>query len=219
METTKKRHEQIYIICLYTCFGLMVEAIHPDCAIISQHLRARDTCNETRESERQNRSLQRGCITDWDGINCWLRAEIGQVVNISCGEVFQPFTSYQGWIYRNCTSEGWSVPYPPYEDACEFSEDPEPESETSYLSTFRQVYTVGYATSLVSLITAIVVFSAFSVNLEAYRIQEPVHGGRQPTAISSTRRTGMKTRDTERATAAEGDRCAVLRQIAGLPQM
>ncbi|CAM9338282.1 unnamed protein product, partial [Lampetra planeri] len=32
---------------------------------------------------------------------------------------------------------------------------------TSYLSTFRQVYTVGYATSLVSLITAIVVFSAF----------------------------------------------------------
>lgn len=30
-----------------------------------------------------------------------------------------------------------------------------------YLSTFRQVYTVGYATSLISLITAIVVFTAF----------------------------------------------------------
>lgn len=33
--------------------------------------------------------------------------------------------------------------------------------QTSYLSMFRQVYTVGYATSLISLITAIVVFSAF----------------------------------------------------------
>lgn len=33
--------------------------------------------------------------------------------------------------------------------------------QTSYLDTFRQVYTVGYATSLISLITAIVVFTAF----------------------------------------------------------
>ncbi len=33
--------------------------------------------------------------------------------------------------------------------------------QTSYLSMFRQVYTVGYATSLISLITAIVVFTAF----------------------------------------------------------
>lgn len=34
-------------------------------------------------------------------------------------------------------------------------------SQTSYLATFRQIYTVGYATSLISLITAIVVFTAF----------------------------------------------------------
>ena len=36
-----------------------------------------------------------------------------------------------------------------------------PSLQTSYLSTFRRVYTVGYATSLISLITAIVVFTAF----------------------------------------------------------
>lgn len=34
-------------------------------------------------------------------------------------------------------------------------------SQTSYLATFRQIYTVGYATSLIALITAIVVFTAF----------------------------------------------------------
>ncbi|KAK7896141.1 hypothetical protein WMY93_021466 [Mugilogobius chulae] len=70
----------------------------------------------------QNRSQQAGCWTYWDGINCWPRAEFGQVVNISCSEVS-------------------SI---------------SPATKTSYLSTFRQVYTVGYATSLISLITAIV---------------------------------------------------------------
>ncbi|XP_020784786.1 growth hormone releasing hormone receptor a [Boleophthalmus pectinirostris] len=163
MEIEKKKGGKLVFFILYfhLCYGLMVGAIHPDCEIKRQHQRAWEICNETRRSEMQNRSQQSGCITDWDHINCWLRAEIGQVVNVSCSEVFQHFTSNQGWVYRNCTSKGWSELYPPYDEVCEFSEDPEPEYETSYLSTFRQVYTVGYATSLISLVIAIVVFSAF----------------------------------------------------------
>uniref|UniRef100_A0A8D3B3D0 Growth hormone releasing hormone receptor a n=1 Tax=Scophthalmus maximus TaxID=52904 RepID=A0A8D3B3D0_SCOMX len=138
------------------------EAMHPDCAIISQHLRAREVCSQTRRSEaQQNRSDHRGCKTRWDEIGCWLRSEVGQVVNLSCSEVFQHFSSIQGYVYRNCTVHGWSEMYPPYEEACVFSDDGEPESEKSYLSTFRQVYTVGYATSLITLITAIVVLTAF----------------------------------------------------------
>ncbi|XP_075877819.1 pituitary adenylate cyclase-activating polypeptide type I receptor-like [Nelusetta ayraudi] len=138
-----------------------VEGIHPDCAIISEHLRARETCMQTRRSEKQSQGNHSGCKTKWDHIGCWLRAEVGQVVNISCSEVFQHFSSNQGFVYRNCTVGGWSEPYPPYNEACAFSDDSEPESETSYLSMFRQVYTVGYATSLISLITAIAVFTAF----------------------------------------------------------
>ncbi|CAG12267.1 unnamed protein product, partial [Tetraodon nigroviridis] len=102
-----------------------------------------------------------GCTTEWDDIRCWLRAEVGQVVNASCAEVFQHFSSSPGFVYRNCTAHGWSELYPPYQEACAFRNDSEPESETSYLATFRQIYTVGYATSLISLITAIVVFTAF----------------------------------------------------------
>uniref|UniRef100_A0A669E737 Growth hormone releasing hormone receptor a n=1 Tax=Oreochromis niloticus TaxID=8128 RepID=A0A669E737_ORENI len=135
----------------------LLSSIHPDCAIISQHLRAREICSQTRRSEAQNQTDHSGCKTEWDEIGCWLRAEVGQVVNLSCSEVFQHFSSNQGYVYRNCTADGWSEMYPPYEEACVFSDDSEPESETSYLYTFRQVYTVGYATSLISLITAIVV--------------------------------------------------------------
>ncbi|KAI4883779.1 hypothetical protein NFI96_034286 [Prochilodus magdalenae] len=102
-----------------------------------------------------------GCRTEWDEIRCWLRADVGQVVNVSCSEVFQHFSSKQGYIYRNCTAAGWSDLYPPYEEACEFGDDAEPESETTYFSTLKQVYTAGYATSLISLITAIAVLASF----------------------------------------------------------
>lgn len=46
------------------------EAIHPDCAIISQHLRAREICSQTRRSEAQNQTdhsggFARACVCVW----------------------------------------------------------------------------------------------------------------------------------------------------------
>lgn len=38
-----------------------------------------------------------------------------------------------GFVYRNCTVDGWSEMYPPYEEACAFSDDNEPESEVHTL--------------------------------------------------------------------------------------
>ncbi|KTG39029.1 hypothetical protein cypCar_00014099 [Cyprinus carpio] len=67
----------------------------------------------------------------------------------------------KGFIYRNCTSNGWSDPYPPYEEACAFEDDSESGTVTNYLSTLKQLYTAGYATSLISLITAVIIFTCF----------------------------------------------------------
>ncbi|KAJ8389012.1 hypothetical protein AAFF_G00124090 [Aldrovandia affinis] len=151
----------LFYLWFHQTFWELTDAIHPDCASISQHINAQKQCAQTRREEARNRTGRKGCRTEWDEIRCWRQAEVGQVVNVSCAEVSQLFTDNQGYIYRNCTKDGWTDLYPPYEDACEFVEDVETESETMYYSTFKQVYTAGYATSLISLITAIFVFTVF----------------------------------------------------------
>ncbi|TKS74927.1 Pituitary adenylate cyclase-activating polypeptide type I receptor [Collichthys lucidus] len=137
------------------------EAIHPDCALVVQHMMAQEECNAILKDEENNQSTRAGCPTHWDDIRCWYRAEVGQVVNISCVDVSHLFANNQGYIYRNCTKDGWSKLYPSYEEACEFTDYEEPEPVTTYFSKFRQVYTAGYATSLISLISAIFVFTVF----------------------------------------------------------
>ncbi|KAM4629868.1 vasoactive intestinal polypeptide receptor 1 [Polymixia lowei] len=153
----------VFHFCLWLQLAVWktTEAIHPDCALVVQHMRAQETCIQTRRLEARNRSTRTGCQTEWDEIRCWYYAEVGQVVSVSCANVSQLFANNQGYIYRNCTEDGWSELYPTYEEACEFAEDTEAESETTYFSNFKQVYTAGYATSLISLISAIFVFTIF----------------------------------------------------------
>uniref|UniRef100_A0A4W5Q7F4 Growth hormone releasing hormone receptor b n=1 Tax=Hucho hucho TaxID=62062 RepID=A0A4W5Q7F4_9TELE len=134
----------------------MTEAIHPDCALVSHHMKAQESCIHTRRQEGRNRSARTGCRTEWDEIRCWSQAEVGQIINVSCSDVSQLFAD-KGYIFRNCTKDGWTELYPTYEEACEF----ETGSETTYFYTISQVYTAGYATSLVSLISAIFVFTVF----------------------------------------------------------
>ncbi|CAB1332187.1 unnamed protein product, partial [Coregonus sp. 'balchen'] len=100
------------------------------------------------------------CRTEWDEVRCWYQADVGQIVNVSCSDVSQLFAN-KGYIFRNCTKDGWTELYPTYEEACEFAEESETGSETTYFSTISQVYTAGYATSLISLISAIFVFAVF----------------------------------------------------------
>ncbi|XP_066522072.1 pituitary adenylate cyclase-activating polypeptide type I receptor [Hoplias malabaricus] len=134
------------------------EAIHPECGMVAQHMKAQEQCNLMQQQENINRTMIPGCQTEWDNISCWSRAEVGQAVNVSCSDVSQLFARDHGHIFRNCTKYGWSDPYPAYEDACIF--EGENELETTYYTTFRQVYTAGYATSFISLISAIFVFTA-----------------------------------------------------------
>nr|7JQD_A Chain A, Pituitary adenylate cyclase-activating polypeptide type I receptor [Homo sapiens] len=70
-----------------------------------------------------------GCPGMWDNITCWKPAHVGEMVLVSCPELFRIFNPDQdmGVVSRNCTEDGWSEPFPHYFDACGFDEY---ESET-----------------------------------------------------------------------------------------
>ncbi|NWI16717.1 SCTR protein, partial [Crypturellus soui] len=67
-----------------------------------------------------------------------------------------------GFVYRNCTSEGWSAPYPRPDIACGYNVDnPVNEARRSYFMTLKTMYTAGYCTSLVTLFIALVILASF----------------------------------------------------------
>ncbi|NXF57399.1 SCTR protein, partial [Ciccaba nigrolineata] len=67
-----------------------------------------------------------------------------------------------GFVYRNCTSEGWSDPYPRPDIACGYNiNDTTNETRRSYFMTLKTMYTIGYCTSLVTLTIALVVLVSF----------------------------------------------------------
>ncbi|NXQ57742.1 SCTR protein, partial [Anthoscopus minutus] len=67
-----------------------------------------------------------------------------------------------GFVYRNCTSEGWSDPYPRPDIACGYNvNDTTNEARRSYFMTLKTMYTIGYCTSLVTLMIALVVLASF----------------------------------------------------------
>uniref|UniRef100_A0A8C2V9T6 ADCYAP receptor type I n=1 Tax=Chinchilla lanigera TaxID=34839 RepID=A0A8C2V9T6_CHILA len=112
-----------------------------------------------------------GCPGMWDNITCWKPARVGEVVEVSCPELFRIFNPDQVWetensdkglVSRNCTEEGWSEPFPHYFDACGLYEnETEPEDQDYYYLSVKALYTVGYSTSLVTLTTAMVILCRF----------------------------------------------------------
>ncbi|NXT74119.1 SCTR protein, partial [Zapornia atra] len=67
-----------------------------------------------------------------------------------------------GFVYRNCTSEGWSDPYPRPDIACGYNvNDTTNEVRRSYFMTLKTMYTIGYCTSLVTLMVALAVLGSF----------------------------------------------------------
>ncbi|KAK2532379.1 Sctr [Columba livia] len=102
------------------------------------------------------------CAGMWDNMSCWPSSAVGQTVNAQCPEFFQMLTGKKGFVYRNCTSEGWSDPYPRPDIACGYNvNDTTNEARHSYFMTLKTMYTIGYCTSLVTLMIALAVLVSF----------------------------------------------------------
>ncbi|XP_062972771.1 vasoactive intestinal polypeptide receptor 1-like [Elgaria multicarinata webbii] len=139
----------------------LVASIHPECKIFQQVVKDEAQCLDKNESAMVD---FQGCAGIWDGLSCWPKATFGEVVTLPCPGFFEEITNIHGFLHRNCTPGlYWSDPFPPYSVACGFEDSltKGPEDQKSYYSAFWHIYTAGYATSLASLITALLIFSFF----------------------------------------------------------
>uniref|UniRef100_A0A8C0DBH9 Pituitary adenylate cyclase-activating polypeptide type I receptor n=2 Tax=Mysticeti TaxID=9761 RepID=A0A8C0DBH9_BALMU len=162
----------------------MATAMHSDCMFKKEQAMCLEKIQRANELLGLNDSSP-GCPGMWDNITCWKPAHVGEMVLVSCPELFRIFNPDQVWetetigefgfadsnsldlsgmrvVSRNCTEDGWSEPFPHYFDACGFDEY---ESETGdqdyYYLSVKALYTVGYSTSLVTLTTAMVILCRF----------------------------------------------------------
>ncbi|XP_032899106.1 pituitary adenylate cyclase-activating polypeptide type I receptor-like isoform X4 [Amblyraja radiata] len=104
------------------------------------------------------------CPGMWDNITCWPNADYGDVISVTCPGIFMMINTIDalGIIYRNCTYEGWSETFPHYYDACGVDENiTEFEDQDPYYVSVKALYTVGYSTSLVSLVIAMIILCRF----------------------------------------------------------
>ncbi|XP_034438554.1 growth hormone releasing hormone receptor, like [Hippoglossus hippoglossus] len=135
-----------------------LSSLHPECEFIFQLEREERHCLQF-VAAQVNRS-QEGCLPFWDAVVCWPHAVIGDTVHRGCPAVFSLFGNNTGSVSRNCTSRGWSGPFPPYHVACSVDDDL-PETEESYFATVKLIYTVGYSVSLVVLTVAVLILLLF----------------------------------------------------------
>uniref|UniRef100_A0A3B4D5L3 Growth hormone-releasing hormone receptor n=1 Tax=Pygocentrus nattereri TaxID=42514 RepID=A0A3B4D5L3_PYGNA len=141
-------------MCLrfFILFSFVWSSLHPECEYIFQLEREEQRC-QREIAEHANLSTP-GCPPVWDSVVCWPMAAVGETVHSACPAVFSLFSNNTGKVSRNCTSAGWSHPFPPYHEACSVEDD---IPEESYFATVRLIYSVGYGASLFSLTVAVVI--------------------------------------------------------------
>ncbi|XP_072364186.1 vasoactive intestinal polypeptide receptor-like [Scyliorhinus torazame] len=153
-----------HLLLVLSCCPL-INSIHPECIIWELVQEGETSCARTNanQSGELNGTIagSPGCRGEWNTLICWPSVAVGEMVNRTCPSFLDPLLAKKRVIYRNCTEQGWSKMMPDFKVACEFLTLPSNESDMkSYYLTFKQVYTAGYATSVVALVTAIIILTA-----------------------------------------------------------
>ncbi|XP_046886838.1 secretin receptor [Hypomesus transpacificus] len=110
-------------------------------------------------------SKAQDCIGMWDHVNCWPDASVGETVSQPCPSFLK--SAVKGNVYRNCTDHGWTDPFSPLEETCDYSFNDTlhffEESTGTYRYFFyvKTIYTIGYSLSLISLTIAICILCLF----------------------------------------------------------
>ncbi|XP_021545314.1 pituitary adenylate cyclase-activating polypeptide type I receptor isoform X2 [Neomonachus schauinslandi] len=142
----------------------MATAMHSDCIFKKEQAMCLEKIQRANDLMGLNDSSP-GCPGMWDNLTCWKPARVGEMVLVSCPELFRIFNPDQDVrvVSRNCTEDGWSEPFPHYVDACGFDDydEYEPGDQDYYYLSVKALYTVGYSTSLVTLTTAMVILCRF----------------------------------------------------------
>uniref|UniRef100_A0A8C8SL32 Secretin receptor n=1 Tax=Pelusios castaneus TaxID=367368 RepID=A0A8C8SL32_9SAUR len=149
--------------------SFIVKAIPPVCDLLSVLRREEELCAETLSQEGKNRTSESDqfmssgkCAGMWDNMSCWPPSSVGQTVNAHCPEFFQMLTGKKGFVYRNCTSEGWSETFPRPDVACGYDvNDTANEERRAYFMKLKAMYTAGYSTSLLTLTIALGILASF----------------------------------------------------------
>ncbi|XP_036897208.1 growth hormone-releasing hormone receptor [Sturnira hondurensis] len=141
-----------FVLCLLSPLPVVLGHVHQECDLISQLREDERACLQA--AEGMNATL--GCPSTWDGLLCWPVAGPGEWVTLPCPDFFSHFSTEPGAVKRDCTTTGWSEPFPPYPVACPVPLELLTE-EIFYFSTMKVIYSLGHGISSVALMVAIAI--------------------------------------------------------------
>ncbi|XP_051883222.1 secretin receptor [Pristis pectinata] len=158
----RKRSHIISALSVTFIFNFLQVKNNPiDCDLPDILRTEKEHCLETLSNNKMDSEMQEfeaGCEGMWDNVICWPPSSLGKTVAVPCPKVIFLLTREEGFLYRNCTSEGWSGTFPGYKAACGYDvNDTTGDIKSANYMNVKIMYTVGYSTSFISLSIAVAI--------------------------------------------------------------